>query len=164
MLRQHQTKPIPTIFSGNKMSDEINRKPGRPKGAGRDNGYALHKMSKPEVEAFLRDSTKLVFKQHYSYKQYVEYCRRQQISESMAAVYWKRVWTEVKERFRHEKDKLIDKHLVSYWEIYDKAVKEGDLSNARQTLDAIAKLQGLNEPDKLDLNNTTTIEFKFGDE
>lgn len=144
--------------------DEINRKQGRPLGAGRDNGYALHKMSKTEVEAFLRDSTKKIFREHLSYKQYIEWCRRQQISASMAVIYWNRVWGQVKERFTHDKDMLIDKHLKSYWEIYDTAVREGDLTNARQTLDAIGKLQGLNEPDKLDLNNTTTIEFKFGDE
>lgn len=74
------------------------------------------------------------------------------------------MWTEVKERFRHDRDKLVDKHLISYWDIYNNAVNVGDWSNARQTLDAIAKLQGLNEPDKLDLNSNTTIEFKFGDE
>lgn len=146
------------------MSDEINHKRGRPKGSGRDRGHVLHKMNKMEVEAFLRDSAKLIFRQHLSYSQYIEYCRKQQISKEMANGYWNRVWKEVKERFRHERDKLVDKHLISYWEIYDNAVRDGDWTNARQTLDAIAKLQGLNEPEKLDLNNTTTIQFKFGDE
>lgn len=142
----------------------MNHQPGRPKGSGRTKGHLLHKMSKAEVEAFLRDSAKLIFKQHLSYKQYIEYCRKQAISKEMANVYWTRVWNEVKERFRHDRDKLVDKHLISYWEIYNNAVTEGDWSNARQTLDAIARLQGLNEPDKMDLNNNTTIEFNFGDE
>jgi leucyl aminopeptidase (aminopeptidase T) len=146
------------------MDDQINNKPGRPSGSGRDRGHKLHKMNKAEVESFHKESTKMVFKNHFSYNQYIEYCRRQQISKEQANVYWNRVWNEVKERFRHDRDKLVDKHLISYWDIYNNAVREGDWSNARQTLDAIAKLQGLNEPDKLDLNSSTTIEFKFGDE
>jgi len=144
--------------------NEINKIPGRPKGSGRQNGFKLHKMTKTEVEVFLRESTKMILNKHLSYKQYIEYCRRQGISKEMGNVYWNRVWEQVKERFRHDRNKLVDKHLLQYWTIYQQAMEEGDYTNARQTLDAIAKLQGLNEPDKLDLNNTTTIEFKFGDE
>jgi hypothetical protein len=148
----------------NNQDDNINRKQGRPKGSGRSNGFKLEKMNKVEVEAFLKESTRKILKEHLSYTQYLEYCRKNQISTPMGNKYWNRVWAQVKERFQHDRDKLIDKHLNSYWDIYDTAVREGDLTNARQTLDAIGKLQGLNEPDKLDLNNTTTIEFKFGDE
>jgi hypothetical protein len=138
--------------------------PGRPKGANKETGFLMKKMTKVEVEQFLKDSTKLVINQHYSWSEYIDWCRNQGISKEQAGVYWKRVWEMVKERFRLQKDKLVDKHLQSYWEIHAEAMESGDLSNARQTLDAIAKLQGLNEPDKIDIKGSTTIQFKFGDE
>jgi hypothetical protein len=138
--------------------------PGRPKGADKENGFKMKKMSKVEVEHFIRESTKLIFNQHFSFTEYIEWCRDKGLSREQSIVYWKRVWENVKERFRLEKDKLVDKHLQSYWTIHAEAMNSGDLSNARQTLDAIAKLQGLNEPDKIDIKGTTTIEFKFGDE
>ena len=142
--------------------DDINRKKGRPKGSGRDNGYKLHKMTKAEVEVFIRESTKIIFTKHLSYNEYMEWCRKQGVSIEMGNVYWKRVWNNVKEKFRHERDKLIDKHLVSYWDLYDRAINEGDLTNARQTLDALSKLMGLNEPDKIDNKSEVKISFNFG--
>lgn len=138
--------------------------PGRPKGADKENGFKMKKMTKVEVEHFIKESTKLVINKHYSFTEYVDWCRDQGISREQSIVYWKRVWDGVKERFRLEKDKLVDKHLQSYWDIHAEALETGDLSNARQTLDAIAKLQGLNEPDKIDIKGSTTIQFKFGDE
>lgn len=138
--------------------------PGRPKGSGKENGFMLSKMSKAEVEVFLRESSKIIFNKHLSFTEYIEWCRKQDISREQAIQYWKRVWDSVKERFRMDRDKLIDKHLQSYWDIHGQAMMNGDLTNARQTLDAIAKLMGLNEPEKIDMKSSTTIEFKFGDE
>lgn len=138
--------------------------PGRPKGSGKDNGYKLSKMTNAEVEVFLRESSKIIFNKHLSFTEYIEWCRKQQISKEQAVQYWKRVWNSVKEKFRLDRDKLIDKHLQSYWDIHGQAMMNGDLTNARQTLDAIGKLMGLNEPEKIDMKSSTTIEFKFGDE
>jgi hypothetical protein len=140
------------------------RPKGRPKGSGRENGFKLSKMTNAEVEEFITTSTDKIFTEHLSYNQYISWCREQRISERQASEYWKRVWQNVKDRYQLKRDELIDKHLKSYWDIHGKALKMGDLSNARQTLNDIAKLQGLNEPDKINLEGNTTIEFKFGDE
>ena len=142
----------------------MNNKPGRPKGSGRQNGFQLSKMNSAEVEAFLKESAKKIFTEHLSNGEYINWCREREISRSQAMEYWNRIWKQVKEKFQLERDKLIDKHLQAYWEIHSKAMSTGDFSNARQTLDAIAKLMGLNEPDKLDMTSQNTIEFKFGDE
>lgn len=133
-------------------------KRGRPKG-----GRSV-KMSKAQVETFLKQSLKVIFNDHLSYEQYVKWCANQSISRSRANEYWLRVWDEVNKKFRNEREKLIDKHLLHYWDIYEQAKNEKDLSNARQVLDAIAKLMGLNEPEKVDMKTQSTIEFKFGDE
>ena len=132
--------------------------PGRPKG-----GRAI-KMNKAQVEVFMRESMKVIFNEHLAYEQYAKWCANQGLSRSRANEYWNRVWEEVNKKFRIERDKLIDNHLLHKWDLYNQAKNEKDLSNARQTLDAIAKLMGLNEPEKVDMKSTTTIEFKFGDE
>jgi len=144
--------------------DSPKRLPGRPRGSGRSNGFQLHKMTKTEVELFLKESTKKVFRDHLSHTEYVEWCRKQSISYAQANKYWLRVWEQVREKFRMDKDKLIDKHLRSYWEIHHEAMVSNDLTNARQTLDAIAKLMGLNEPDKVDMTTEIKLKFNFGDE
>jgi hypothetical protein len=38
----------------------------------------------------------------------------------------------------------------------------GDLSNARQVLNDISKLMGMNEPDKVDVKTELKIKFNFG--
>ena len=136
----------------------------RKAGPGRPRGGRTEKMSKAQVEVFLRESMKVIFNEHLAYEQYAKWCKNQGISRSRANEYWLRVWNEVNNKFRMERDKLIDKHLLHYWDLYNEAKNEKDISNARQVLDAIAKLMGLNEPDKVDMKSQTTIEFKFGDE
>jgi hypothetical protein len=143
------------------MSDN---KKGRPKGSGRDNGFKLSKMTNAEVEDFLVQSTELIFTKHLSYKEYIEWCRQQDISVKQANEYWVRVWQSVKEKFKLKKDELITKHLKAYWDIHSRALTNNDLSNARQVLNDIAKLTGINEPERLDIKGESTIIFKFGDE
>jgi hypothetical protein len=145
------------------LGDNQPRKQGRPKGSGRTNGYKLSKMTKPEVEHFMVESAKQIFNRHLSYQEYIDWCRNQSISASQASKYWKRVWDTVKEKFRLEKDMLVDKHLKAYWDIHTTAMNQGDLTNARQTLDAIGKMMGLNEPDKVDVKTEIKLKFNFGD-
>ena len=121
-------------------------------------------MSATEVESFIKASITKIMKDHLSWKEYIKWCRSNGISETQANKYWKRSWETVREKYDLDKEKQIRKHLLQYWKIYDEAINKSDLANARQTLDAIAKLMGLNEPDKLDMNATGEINFKFGDE
>jgi hypothetical protein len=67
----------------------------------------------------------------------------------------------VKKKFDLERDKLISKHIQKYWEIHDNAMESGDLSNARQVLNDIAKLLGMNEPDKVSVSGQS-IKLNFG--
>lgn len=140
------------------MDNEKKRGRGRPKGS------KNKKMSAAEVESFIVMSINKIMKDHLSWREYVKWCYRNGVREGMANTYWKRAWDTVKEKYDIDKQKQIHKHLLQYWKIHDEAIQKGDLANARQTLDAIAKLMGLNEPDKLDMNATGEINFKFGDE
>jgi hypothetical protein len=137
---------------------EKKRKPGRPKGS------LNKKMSASEVENFIKLSIKKIMGDHLSWKEYVAWCYKNDLSTARANEYWKRSWETIREKYDLDKEKQISKHLLKYWQVYDDAIFKGDLTNARQSLDAIAKLMGLNEPEKMDLNTSGEINFKFGDE
>jgi hypothetical protein len=130
---------------------------------GRPRGGRTIKMNRAQVEVFMKESMKVIFNEHLSYEQYVKWCYNQSISRSRANEYWNRVWEDVNRKFRGERDKLIDKHLLHYWDIYNQAKNEKDLSNARQVLDAIGKLMGLNEAEKINTESEVKITFNFGE-
>lgn len=138
--------------------------PGRPRGSYKEDGYKASKMSKTQVEAFMTESMDKVFNEHLSYSQYIEWCGSKDISHSQANQYWKKIWEIVKEKFQLQKDELVVKHLKKYWDIHDRALNQGDLSNARQVLNDIGKLMGLNEPDKVEMDTDIKIKFNFGND
>jgi hypothetical protein len=137
--------------------DPPRRPPGRPKGSHK------HKMNEAEKRVFLSESIKKILKEHLSYAEYVSFCREHNLSSSQANMYWMRAWGVVKKKFDLERDKLITKHLQKYWEIYDRAADNEDLNTARQTLNDIAKLLGMNEPDKVEVRGTA-IKLNFGEQ
>jgi hypothetical protein len=137
--------------------------PPPPKPAGRPRGSRKRKMTEAEKRAFISDSAKEILDNHLSYSQYVVYCKqRMGFSKAQANEYWTRVWSLLKKKFEIEKDKLIIKHLQKYWDIYEQALISGDLTNARQSLNDLAKLQGLNEAEKVHITGTS-IKLNFGE-
>jgi hypothetical protein len=104
-----------------------------------------------------------ILDEHLSFREYAEYCRKEhKLSQRVCSQNWQGMWEIIREKFVLEKDKLVSKHLNRYWDLYDRAITQRDLTNARQALNDIAKLQGLYEPDKLEVKQDTIIEFKFG--
>jgi hypothetical protein len=78
--------------------------------------------------------------------------------------YWVSSWNIIKSRFVLEQDQLINKHLYSLYDLFKMAVEMGDYSTSRHILNDIAKFQGIDVPDKLNVKHEGTIEIKFGDE
>jgi hypothetical protein len=139
------------------VPQEEPRKPlGRPKGSKKK------RMTKCEQQGFINDSIRIILDRHMSYSEYVLFCKDKGLSAPQANEYWLKVWALIKKKFEMEKDKLILKHLQKYWDIYDQARSTGDLSNARQALNDIVKLQGLAEPEKVHVTGTT-IKLNFGE-
>jgi len=135
-----------------------------PKRKGRPKGSTNRRFNKVEMEAFIRESVKKIMGEHLSWTEYQNWCKRQSFGEHRCNEYWKISWTSIREKYEVEKDKQISKHLHKYWELYDSAVKKDDITNARQVLNDIAKLMGLNEAERINLHQTGEINFKFGDE
>jgi len=130
---------------------------------GRPVGSGTKRMTNVERRAFLNQSANLILERHMSYKDYVVFCREEKkFGKAQANEYWIASWNLVKQKFELEKDKLILKHTQKYWDVYEQAIENRDLTNARQTLNDLAKLQGLNEPDKVEVRGTS-IKLNFGD-
>ena len=136
--------------------------PEQPKKVGRPKGSHKKKMTLKEIEDFIYNSVKLIVKEHYSWKQYMFYCRQNGLAHNQANIYWRRSWDLIKSKYEQDRDKLISKHLAHYWDIYDTAVVNNELSTARQVLGDISKLQGLDAPQKVDLSGDIKIKFNFG--
>lgn len=138
----------------------------KPKGrAGRPKGSTKSKMSKSEQIKFLKDSQKLIINKHYSHKQYVEYVQEEyKLSRQMANTYWKQVWEDIRDKYTQETDKLVSKHIHKLWELYDLSIDNSDYNVARQVINDIGKLMGIDTPDKLQIEQDLNIRFKFGGE
>jgi hypothetical protein len=129
---------------------------GRPKGSFRK------KFNVAEQRAFINESIQEVFNNHLSHREYVTWCSKTaQVSHSQCNQYWHQLWVGVQRKFEQSKDKLILKHIASYWNIHSLAIQNGDLSNARQTLNDLAKLLGLNEAEKVQVEHQV-IKLNFG--
>jgi hypothetical protein len=131
---------------------------------GRPVGSTTKRMSNAEMEEFIKQSVKRILQNHLSWKEYLRWCQSNGVGESRANIYWGLAWQSIREKFELDKSKMVSKHLAKYWEIHEQSFILGDFTNARQTLNDIAKLMGLNEPDKMDVNQQSIIKFKFGDE
>ena len=133
------------------------KKPGRPVGS------VKKKMTKGMVIDLINKSLERVLSEHLSYTEYINWIVVDyKVSKNQANEYWLRTWSVLKEKYSLEREQLITKHLRKYWEIYDYSLQKDDLSNARQVLNDISKLLGMNEAEKLDIKQELKIRFKFG--
>ena len=135
--------------------EQINRGVGRPLGSFKK------RMNPVEIEQFMLDSINIILDQHMSYTDYIEYCKEKGMSNNQGNKYWMDAWGHVRERFQLDKDMLLTKHLKKYWDIHDNSIKNKDYNTARQSLNDIAKMLGLNEAEKVQVEGTS-IKFKFG--
>ena len=140
-----------------KKEQSSQNKPGRPIGSSRK------KLNNIEVEDLLKKALSEILQKHLSYTQFTSWLLEEYgLSQQQSNEYWLRTWTTLNEKFRMEKDQMINKHLAHYWQLYDASFTKQDFSNARQVLNDISKLLGMSEPDKLDIKQELKIKFKFG--
>jgi hypothetical protein len=140
------------------MQQDPSEKPKNP--VGRPLGSYKRKLSLAEIDQLIQESIDLLLKKHYSHKQYLRFCRSKDLSAVQCNKYYKRTWDHIRSRFNLDRDKLVDKHLLNLWDLYDSALELNEINTARQVLTDIAKLQGLNEPEKIKIDNHI-IELKF---
>ena len=131
--------------------------------AGRPKGSTKKKMSKGEVQELINKSLDRILSEHLSYTEYIDWLRHEyKLSKNQSNEYWLRTWSVLKEKYSLEREQLVTKHLKHYWSLYDMSLHKDDLSNARQVLNDISKLLGMNEPERVDVTQELKIKFKFG--
>jgi hypothetical protein len=110
----------------------------------------------------LKETIRLSLDLHYSQNEVFNYLvKKYDIKRVDASRYWRKSWDLIKAKFTHSKDEMIKKHLIKLWNIHDDALASKDYTNARNALNDIAKLVGLNSPDKLDVTHHA-IKLNFG--
>jgi lysyl-tRNA synthetase class II len=143
--------------------DELPVHPLPPKQVGRPKGTYVKRMTDIEKRTFIHNAAREILENHLSYGEFVKWCKdTTNMSKSQANEYWGKVWVLLKKKFELEKDKLVLKHTQKYWDVYEQALIQSDLTNARQALNDLAKLQGLAEPDKVHITGTS-IKLNFGE-
>lgn len=131
---------------------------------GRPKGSFKPKMTNIERQYFIKESVEIILTEHLSHGEYCSWAKQQKdLSKNQANDYWNAAWSAIRKKFDLQKDKLVMKHIYKYWEIHSQALQQRDLTNARQALNDLAKLLGLNEPDKVEVRGTT-IKLNFGEE
>lgn len=135
------------------------RPPGRPK---LPDGTSGKRKSIALQTDILRTAISLILDQHYTQTEVFNYMvRTYDITRQDASRYWKKAWVLIREKFINSKDDMVKKHLIKLWTIHDDALSSKDYTNARQALNDISKLVGLNQPDKIE-HNHQIIKLNFG--
>jgi hypothetical protein len=137
----------------------------RERGRGRPVGSTRVKLNRVETEDFLNTSLQQILDNHLSYTEYVKWCKKTNgLSAEQANTYWLRVWTLLTDKYQLDRENLINKHLQKYWTLYDMSIEKEDISNARQVLESISRLLGMNEPEKISTETELKIRFRFGND
>lgn len=110
----------------------------------------------------LKETIRLSLDLHYSQNEVFNYLvKKYDIKRVDASRYWRKSWDLIQDKFKQSKDELVKKHLIKLWNIHDLAIENNDFTNARNALNDISKLIGLNSPDKLDVTHHA-IKLNFG--
>lgn len=80
------------------------------------------------------------------------YSKTYGVSERTADEIWAKAKEIIKERFKDEQDEIINQQLMRYFDLLERARKDGNKRVERETLDSITKLYGL-ETKKVDVTS-----------
>lgn len=99
-------------------------------------------------------AVKFILEQNYTRGEWVQFCAKEyQISDRQADTYWKFANDIIKEKYNKKRTNMVEKHHGRLLDLYIKCVKDQEWDNARKVLSDIAKLTGVNEPDKKDITS-----------
>lgn len=138
---------------------DVVRPKGRPKLPEGTKGERKPLVLQTEI---LKETIRLSLDLHYSQNEVFNYLvKKYDIKRVDASRYWRKSWDLIQDKFKQSKDELVKKHLIKLWNIHDLAIENNDYTNARNALNDISKLIGLNSPDKLDVTHHA-IKLNFG--
>ena len=132
---------------------------------GRPKGQKKAKLSPGQLVELKKQGVKKILNEHYSRKQFHDWVKEEwDLSLSRAKPLWHEVWELVETKYELSINQMVVKHAHHYWNIFELSKENGDYTNARNTLNDIAKLFNLTEGKKVEINKGDEVTFKFGDE
>lgn len=80
--------------------------------------------------------------------------------------YWNVMIDKFAEEFEENKKQLKSKFVARYLYLYEKMIDKNDLKGAREVLDSLKKMTGMDEPLEADINinGELIVDFGLGDE
>ena len=80
--------------------------------------------------------------------------------------YWNVMIDKFAEEFEENKKQLKSKFVARYLYLYEKMIDKNDLKGAREVLDSLKKMTGMDEPIEanIDLSGELIVDFGLGDE
>ena len=76
--------------------------------------------------------------------------------------YWNDMIAKFGEEFEANREQLKSKFISRYLFLYEKMIEKNDLKGAREVLDSLKRMTGMDDPSKLDLNMSGDIQIDFG--
>lgn len=82
-------------------------------------------------------------------------------SERSFAEYWNAMIDKFAEEFEEHREKLKSKFLARYMFLYEKCIDKNDYKGAREILDSLKKMTGMDDPiqAEIDVNGGFVIDF-----
>lgn len=112
------------------------------------------KSNTVEYEEKITEALELILYKKLSSGEFrITYSKTYGVTERAADAVWKKCKDIIKERFLEEQGEIINQQLSRYFDLLDRARKDGNKRVERETLDSITKLYGIEGPKKLDITS-----------
>lgn len=114
----------------------------------------VNKADSFESNSRVLDAVDCLMNKNMTRGEWVLHCKSKYSIESRQSdSYWSKAKEFVKEKFAKDRDAIVETHHARLFKLYIEAVKDGEKEIARKVLADMAKLTGINEPDKKDVTS-----------
>ena len=112
------------------------------------------KSNTVEYEEKITEALELILYKKLSSGEFrTTYSKTYGVTERAADAVWKKCKDIIKDRFLEEQGEIINQQLSRYFDLLDRARKDGNKLVERETLYSITKLYGIEGPKKLDITS-----------
>jgi hypothetical protein len=126
------------------------------------------KSNTVEYEEKITEALELILYKKLSSGEFrTTYSKTYQVTERAADAVWKKCKDIIKDRFLEEQGEIINQQLSRYFDLLDRARKDGNKRVERETLDSITKLYGIEGTKKIDITSggeSISININLNDE
>ena len=104
------------------------------------------KSNTVEYEEKITEALELILYKKLSSGEFrTTYSKTYDVTERAADAVWKKCKDIIKDRFLEEQGEIINQQLSRYFDLLDRARKDGNKRVERETLDSITKLYGIED-------------------